>query len=401
VAAVEKEDASTERYCRYLPIRIGNVACSALIDSGNLWRNVMSKQFFDRLGLTKNDLRPIEVTQVATAKKGANLKVIGELCQPIYLTVGGLHTKLKTRPVVVDGLTMPFNVCGPFLKQHSIDQLHSRNCLRINGHDVPLMNRRSSQVPGPEAPVSAVYVRQTLVVPAMSAAYVQLRAAEIEAKKMPSGDGVLEGDTAFMEATDTHAWTGAIVSVDDDGRLIGGILNTLDYPITIEEGRRYGVFTRTCSPDDIAAYPWRICTLEKGEAAKIQPPANPDQLDDKNDWSVGQKRKWLKEVFKLEQSPCLKRVHDLEAATSLLLEFWDILSHDGSFGKTSLIQHEIFTPEGVPPIKTRNRPLNPKREEDLRVQMDVWKKHGVIEPSSSPWSFALVAVPKKNGTTRF
>jgi hypothetical protein len=39
--------------------------------------------------------------------------------------LGGISTCLKTRPVVVEGLSMPFNLAGQFLKKHKIDQIHN------------------------------------------------------------------------------------------------------------------------------------------------------------------------------------------------------------------------------------------------------------------------------------
>ena len=36
-----------------------------------------------------------------------------------------------------------------------------------------------------------------------------------------------------------------------------------------------------------------------------------------------------------------------------------------------------------------------------RQQLDLWLKQDVVQPSSSPWSFPLIAVPKKNGKTRW
>jgi hypothetical protein len=56
------------------------------------------------------------------------------------------------------------------------------------------------------------------------------------------------------------------------------------------------------------------------------------------------------------------------------------------------MKHHIYT-ENVPPIKTRHCPINPGLEKDLKEQLDKWITHDVIEPSSSPWSFAMVAAP--------
>ena len=102
----------------------------------------------------------------------------------------------------------------------------------------------------------------------------------------------------------------------------------------------------------------------------------------------------------LDKSPCLVSETQKKRATDLLLKYWDGISKNGEFGHTTLMRHEIHTEAG-PPIKTKNRPVNPSLESDLREQVDTLLKHEVIEPSNSPWSFALVAAPKKNGKIRW
>jgi hypothetical protein len=91
---------------------------------------------------------------------------------------------------------------------------------------------------------------------------------------------------------------------------------------------------------------------------------------------------------------------DLKKAQSLLLAYWDVLSKEGEYCQTSLIEHEIKTTPGHP-IKNRIRPLNPTLEADLHKQIDKWQSEGVIKSSMSPWKFGLVAAPKKSGTIRW
>jgi hypothetical protein len=109
---------------------------------------------------------------------------------------------------------------------------------------------------------------------------------------------------------------------------------------------------------------------------------------------------WIEEEFSLQNNPNLWDPVDLKKAQSLLLAYWDVLSKEGKYGQTSLIEHEIKTTPGHP-IKNRIRPLNLTLEADLRKQIDKWQLEGVIEPSMSPWNFGLVAAPKKSGTIRW
>ncbi len=56
-------------------------------------------------------------------------------------------------------------------------------------------------------------------------------------------------------------------------------------------------------------------------------------------FTPAQRRKWILDTFELRGKPCLQRKEDLEVATELLLKYWDLFSHDGSYDHTQLIQH--------------------------------------------------------------
>jgi hypothetical protein len=137
VASVDDDNEGRDSFCKYLPIRINNYTCSAIVDSGNIWRNAISKDFaFNQMKLTEAD--PLSTKTIRTAKDRASMRVLGEVTRPLPLQLGGISTCLKTRPVAVKGLSMPFNLAGPFLKKHKIDQIHSEDCIRFQGHDVKL-----------------------------------------------------------------------------------------------------------------------------------------------------------------------------------------------------------------------------------------------------------------------
>jgi hypothetical protein len=77
----------------FVPMSIGGVICKAMVDSGNLWKNVLSLDFLHQLGLTRDDLREVPgIQEVGTAKSGTGLKVVGELYTPIHLRFGGCAT---------------------------------------------------------------------------------------------------------------------------------------------------------------------------------------------------------------------------------------------------------------------------------------------------------------------
>jgi hypothetical protein len=86
----------------FVPMSIGGAICKAIVDSGNLWKNVLSLDFLHQLGLTRGELREVPgIQEVGIAKSGTELKVVGELKTPTHLRFGGCATRFKCRPVVL------------------------------------------------------------------------------------------------------------------------------------------------------------------------------------------------------------------------------------------------------------------------------------------------------------
>jgi hypothetical protein len=98
-----------------------------------------------------------------------------------------------------------------------------------------------------------------------------------------------------------------------------------------------------------------------------QPRAVPPDPEELGGSSQCQRLAWIKKEFSLQDNPNLRDPVDLKKAQLLLLVYWDVLSKEGEYGQTSLIEHEIKTTPGHP-IKNRIRPLNPTLEADLRKQ---------------------------------
>ena len=172
-----------------------------------------------------------------------------------------------------------------------------------------------------------------------------------------------------MESTDLHPGMCNLITANQDGQVIAAELNTQNHDSSVPKGQRYGTFTRTCAPEEWGEMPWRICSISPPEKRQdsrkdyikkfIQASkedycrrktgsANIDPKDP--GLAKEQKGQWIQEAFKLQDSPFLQTLLALHAATEVLMEFWDLFSHDGSFGKTHLMTHRIIT-EDVPPIK--------------------------------------------------
>jgi hypothetical protein len=216
-------------------------------------------------------------------------------------------------------------------------------------------------------------------------------------------------------------------------------MNSTDKAITIQPGTCYCTISLTANGHQAwEEKPWRLCHIQAAASSHTLPEAAsrvnfmPDGaptditetesdvivavrgaapkdnkesrrkplLKDHETWPKEKRRAWMLENVKLSTSPVFNTPQKVDRAVEFLDGYWDLYSIDGSFGKTNLIEHRIYT-EDVPPIKTRHRPINSGLEKNLREQLDKWIEHDVIEPSSSPWSFAMVAAPKKGGAIRW
>jgi hypothetical protein len=80
VSSVDEDNEGSDEFCKYLPIRINNYTCSTLLDSGNVWRNAISKDFaFNQMKLTEADIRSLSTKTIGTAQDGASMRVLGEV----------------------------------------------------------------------------------------------------------------------------------------------------------------------------------------------------------------------------------------------------------------------------------------------------------------------------------
>ena len=248
-----------------------------------------------------------------------------------------------------------------------------------------------------EEPFAIAYTEKAQVARRDHLTMIELRSPAISKGLVPNGEAILSGDAEFMQRTDLHPWLNAVVDTDKDGRCVAAVLNTSDEDIKIPKGLKYGTLTKTCLTSEETEFPWRICNLSRSEknesqAKKMAQAAKDAHEKQKQSFDLGkpaaecsiqERKQWLIKQFKLDESPFLKIRKDFDNAVNVLLEFWDIFSHDGSYGKTHLLKHRIIT-EDVPPIKCRYRPINPALEPDLRKQLDQWLKHDVIRTGQLP-----------------
>jgi hypothetical protein len=352
------------KYKRYAAVTLAltkggaGTPTKALIDSGNEWRTVISDTLAARLGFRRKDLKKLSVSPVGTARKGTNLQILGEIPTVLFMqfTAAPRLQPLMIRPAVVEGLAMECNISGPFLKGHEIDHLHTKDALKKEGCLIPLMAPI-------QAPRRHVYAAGSCVLEPWSCATVPLRVGGIGD---PTEGGTYDG---LLSTPHLRQW-GLEIAGASKGQAV--LYNPTRRMKILRNNSRIGT----------------IGDVPDGKKALKGPDETKRSLEQE-----------LRDVLKHDDS-ALSTPQEVEAAYQLLLDHIDVFSADGEFGHTSLIKHSIHT-GAIVPVKSRNRPISPTMIDDLKNQVNEWLRHGVIEPSTSPWSSALVAAKKKNGKTRW
>ena len=449
---------NNDDYKVFLPVRVNETRVKAMLDSGNVFRIVMSKKLSDQLGIRKSHLRPLPgYTTIDTAAEGAQLEVLGETRKKLRLNLGGGTKDIFCRPVVLDRLSMDLNISGPFMKKHGIDLIQTRGVATVQGKELELVTK-ADDVATSTGTYSMIYTADDVVVKSMEALWISAIAPAVESGAMPTDHLLVTGDGQFVEQYDLHPMSNSIVNCNKQGKLSVLIMNTNGREVKVKGGSLYGAGFCTTTKDKMLMEKDKICVLQpedKKSEHKYKWVPEP-KICDMNAEPCGGKGRWkednmakevkeeekakdgkatldenvqkymegdqplpkymsgpntsgnrakrvafLIEYFQLKNNPVLKDKDDLAAAIAVLLRYWDLWAFNGNYGHTALLEHGIDVEPGTVPIYEKYRPPNPLLEESMKKQLDMWKRHGVVKPSSSPWNFNLLAAVKKGMKIRW
>ena len=441
----ELEDEPVDDYDVFIDARLENLRISAMADTGNLFRLAISKVLADKLQIQQKDLEPLPgYTKLGTAAEGEELKVLGRVKRPLRLNLGCGTRDILVRPIVLENLSMHANLSGPFLRQHGIDVL-STGFAKYQGKMIPLV-KGDGDLNALKSIYSFVYTAEDVVVGPNEGTRVPCVATSVADGSMKTSSLYVTGDGSYANRYDLHAVTAGLVNVDSKGKLDLPTANTTNHPIKVPKGTLYGSALATTTPDRSADEPWKVCILQPPAGGLVRPVATvalrrrqqvstkQQQVETEDSVTSGAIDKmdiglesymagdadlpqplrgpttsknrrlrihWLLRFFKLKENPNLRDKVDLSNTIKILLEFWPIFAWDGDFGRTHLVQHAIEVVPGTEPIHQRHRPSNPLLDDSLKNQLSTWQRHNVIEPSNSPWNFALVPAVKKGGKIRW
>ena len=406
-----------ESYCKQLPVVINHQVASAFIDPGNVWSNAISEGFFKTLGFSHHHLRRMKTGAAMSAGNKA-MVILGVPKIALRLTVQPLGTHYKFLPVVVRGLTMDINISRPWMKEKGWEQLCSEDCLRINGKKVALFGGAPGEEPilGPRwAPQgidelyrtdprarASLYVDHQITILPDQRQILTLRAEEVQNGKVSYGKGVVTGEVYFQDSVAPErpkelSWC------SEEGYIVVSIRNTKSQPITIGAGQRFGSFVPIIDDKEEEDPSGK----DQGKVTRDDPELSPSgsagsqeevqtspTVRSPGSYTTREKRKWLQDNLHLRGRPCIQTQGELEKALDTLIKFWDFFSHDGTFGKTHLMEHQIKT-RGTP-IKDIYLATPPALLGPMKQQLHEWLEQGIIEPANSPWKANMVADQSRN-----
>ena len=101
------------------------------------------------------------------------------------------------------------------------------------------------------------------------------------------------------------------------------------------------------------------------------------------------------DAFSLDHLPD----RDREQLQRLLCQYSEIFNDNP--GKTNLCTHKIELKPGTRPIRLSPYRVHPQKADQIRQELDLMIKMGVIEESNSPWASPVVLIPKPDGSIRF
>ena len=268
-------------YKQYVKIDLNDERVYAYVDSGNNVENCMSVSMFKRLGLKlHNDLKPLNKI-IGTAHADAPLTILGRTRKRLPLKFSGHSKVFYTRPLIVKNLSMNFNLSGPFLAKHSVDQLHSKGSLSIDGDLVPLVSHdcmmneseNKHKVLGvnvlsssPVCNVSPIYLKESLTIPAKSMIMAPLRVAKHQEQEMEltQNHGYLQG-----ELKDELELVQGFTGISQDGSVTAMVINRSDEECHLPMGSRCGTLDSQFDPVPITMATSKMKTKALRQAKRL------------------------------------------------------------------------------------------------------------------------------------
>ena len=419
--------ANSANLHKLLPVKICGHTVMGLVDSGNSFYNALSLSVAKRIDLL--EYQPYEGSPVGTASIGSSIQIVG-IIPSIDFRLQDDHGKEHSLPsqlVIVKHLSCGLNISLPFMVEHGLDQLHSQGILLRHPKDIrfPLYRNlkharcRLKEVNDGTPQINVVTLGDRLIpasskarqtIPPRTGKLIPVRIDEISIED-PT-DSVFSFKDSFIQKTNKlhpdqdESYFGLnsidqVVSVSDSNEVEVYFFNKSQYPVNISSN---------CIIGNISIPEHHSSVIDMTQVMSVAEarPKPADWMDntpsDKLSSSSHAKRQeYVRQVLGFKDNPILRENLSIsQQIIDLIMIFWSVFYRDGNCGGTEIIEHPVYTPKGLPPIRLKNRPVNPGLTGSLKEQIATWLKDGVIRSGGvSPWNFPLLPVRKKNGKWRW
>jgi len=378
-------------------IRLDNkVNTMCMIDTGNTVGSAMDYEVFKSLQV---QLVPTSRT-TASAAQGAPLTILGKT-PTIQFSFEGLDNVFEESFLVIKGLSHPINLGKLFLTHHKAQHDHEKEelSLRLPGSDDPVkITLQENEIKTFHSGPTYAYSQARTRIPARSAKFLPVRAPAYQGIGSVLIEPIVETRVPALIAK-------SISEVGDKQTTYAAIFNPLDKDVFVEKWMKVGTVTEvTDGPKGSQEHDAEWAVLGDINPYGEEAPASFwKQKEDLSEEEEFERRQWIREQFRLEDSPVLQQDRKaLRKMEDLFLEYFDVMSKTKTdYGKTSYTKLHIDLVPGARPFKGRARAFNPKQEEDLQKQIKAWEQEDVIEPGNSPWGAPLIPALKKDGRTRW
>ena len=438
--------SSPGRPVGFLRTKIHNrsILTKTLIDSGNLFGDLISEEFAKLLSLPLSG----QAKTVGTANSEGSVTILGKT-RPLKLHLEGISETVTIHPYVVKNLAHPINLGQSFLRTNNAD-MHFRN----DGVQLKIKNSASLlDTSDVSLTKSTIDSRIKMLLDKFKengknpysdhVDVLDLRVNSLQSEKEDTGKipGVFYHENkksiTFSE-TSTRVWNAKKIF------LKAGHTTVM---LLERKGHTHPSSENFKTNNDVYLFPKKTSKwmnkkqlfvhpgtyFREGNFIKVQISNFSDvdkylpkethignileavhhssqsinTLDHKpshhlSEKETSERRAFIISQLKLDDNEILNQDLNLkEEVISIFLESWDAISiNEADYGLTNMMKFHIEVPKGTTPVRDRVRPLNPMQEKDLHRQIDDWLEADVIEPSISPWASALVPC-KKKGSDKF
>ena len=355
-----------------------------------------------KLNIKEEELKQIPQRKVGSASIAEGLTIAGETAHPVTLSFGKNMKKFSLRLVFLRELDHLLNLGSHFLKAIGAVWNFESDCLDFGDHTIPLLDDqghpnpswsaegkggvtkskvREVRIPREKAPDriqdygpigEAVLAKDQILRPGRPSV-LQLKVMDSKHHLVTEQPLIIEGHVAgakqlFQPNRQILPAIRALTKADQSGKIYTEALNLGSQTVKLRKGTSYGlayqaehIYEPEILEKDTPGVKKVAASETPGKFEGKRSPgisvrgkpegAQPLELEDLSPERYQQMVKQIQEQLKLEDSPfCRKDPKLKEQLMRILLRYYEVFSWDGSPGSTNLIEHQIITKPGLPPI---------------------------------------------------